>query len=175
MYWEDMISTTMMDYFHRSNFFINSWLKAELVYYRAKQYNMNNSEIANALKVIADESHDSNLIRQIYDFNSMDENDFNLKYSYGESFTTKFHRIYHPFKKGDMLMIKNNPECLYIVLNEKYNRHLETFYDFEEDGIEVLQLNSNGTFSYVDRAVSPLWFDYQDNFSKIIGERYSDL
>ena len=176
------ISDTMKKHFKRINFTIDDWLKSELTYYYLQDfrsqfgYNAYYPLISEGLRDIIKDSDDEILKKQIEDF-IKDEDAFYTKYSHIEAFNTKFHKIPHPFKKGDILRIKTEPQYVYIVLDTKFDRSRKKFYEFGEDGFKLLRLSDNGTFSYINHAVSPIMFDYADNYTlkRVIGERYCDL
>ena len=186
MFWEEMISDTMKDYFNRIGFNVNPWLKAKLTVHYLYENNLKPEDIKNDLLEISssggyytpnpkdgsliykDNDFDTDLREQVNEYLNGGEESLYEKYEYGDDFISRFHRIPHPFKFGDFLIVKKYPELVYLVTNDRYNSHLGKFSDWEEDGIEVIQMGK-GEYSIIDKPMSPLIFDYTDKPYEILG------
>ena len=191
MFWEEMISDTMKDYFNRIGFTIDPWLKAKLTVHYLYDNNLKPKDIKNDLLEISssgghyisdqnrsliyeDNEFITDLGEQVYEYLNGGEEALGEKYKYGDDFISRFHRIPHPFKFGDFLTIKKYPEFIYLVTNDRYNSHLGKFSDWEEDGIEAIQMGK-GRYNIIDRPISPLMFDYSNNPYEILGAYHNDL
>ncbi len=186
MFWEEMISDTMKDYFDRIGFIVDPWLKAKLTVHYLYENNLKPEDIKDDLLQISgnggyyitDEDGSlvykendtiTNLREQINEYLDGGEESLGKKYEYGDDFISRFHRIPHPFKFGDFLVEKKSPDFVYLVTKDRYNSHLGKFSDWEEDGIEVIQMGK-GKYTIIDKPVSPLIFDYTNKPYEILGE-----